>query len=221
MSMTIIEKIFARKAGLDRVSAGETVVVDVDMTVLIDLQFATMWLQPLRIHDPDKLAIVMDHAVPAPTIKDAAGGPLARKFAAEFGIERFYDVGRHGICHQVIAENGLARPGEVSGLHRLSHLRGRCLQHRRPRARPGRGVFDHVHRQHLVPGGADHPLSARGRQTRYGQRQGHLLAHRQRVRRRGQPQPGIRRTGAGQHPYARSTHDRHPGRRGIGRLQHV
>ena len=31
----------------------------------------------------------------------------------KFGIERFYDVGRHGICHQVIAENGLARPGEV------------------------------------------------------------------------------------------------------------
>src|SRR6201996_4906038 len=100
MGMSIIEKIFARKAGMDAVSAGQTVVVDVDMTVLIDLQFATMWIQPLRIHDPDKLAIVMDHAVPAPTIKDAAGGPLARKFAAEFGIERFYDVGRHGICHQ-------------------------------------------------------------------------------------------------------------------------
>jgi 3-isopropylmalate/(R)-2-methylmalate dehydratase large subunit len=81
--------------------------------VLIDLQFATMWMQPSRIHDPDKLAIVMDHAVPAPTVKDAAAGPLARKFAAEFGIERFYDVGRHGICHQVIAENGLARPGEI------------------------------------------------------------------------------------------------------------
>jgi len=113
MGMTIIEKIFARKAGLDSVGPGDTVVVDVDMTVLIDLQFATMWLQPLKIHDPDKLAIVMDHAVPAPTLKDAEGGPRARKFAAEFGIERFYDVGRHGICHQVIAENGLARPGEV------------------------------------------------------------------------------------------------------------
>ncbi len=113
MSMTIIEKIFARKAGLDRVSPGETVVVDVDMTVLIDLQFATMWMEPLRIHDPDKLAIVMDHAVPAPTIKDAAGGRHARKFAKDFGIERFYDVGRHGICHQVIAEYGLARPGEI------------------------------------------------------------------------------------------------------------
>jgi 3-isopropylmalate/(R)-2-methylmalate dehydratase large subunit len=113
MSMTIIEKIFARKAGLEQLSAGDTVVVEVDMTVLIDLQFATMWMEPLRIHDPDKLAIVMDHAVPAPTIKDAAGGPRARMFAATFGIERFYDVGRHGICHQVIAETGLARPGEV------------------------------------------------------------------------------------------------------------
>jgi 3-isopropylmalate/(R)-2-methylmalate dehydratase large subunit len=72
-----------------------------------------VWIEPLHIHDPDKLAIVMDHAVPAPTIKDAAGGPRARKFAADFGITRFYDVGRHGICHQVIAENGLARPGEI------------------------------------------------------------------------------------------------------------
>jgi 3-isopropylmalate/(R)-2-methylmalate dehydratase large subunit len=111
--MTIIEKIMAGKAGLDTVAAGDTVVVDVDMTVLIDLQFATMWLAPTRIHDPDKLAIVMDHAVPAPTVKDAAGGSAARKFAADFGIARFYDVGRHGICHQVIAENGLARPGEI------------------------------------------------------------------------------------------------------------
>jgi 3-isopropylmalate/(R)-2-methylmalate dehydratase large subunit len=113
MGMTIIEKILARKAGLESVGPGDTVVVDVDMTVLIDLQFATMWLQPLKIHDPDKLAIVMDHTVPAPTLKDAEGGPRARKFAADFEIERFYDVGRHGICHQVIAENGLARPGEV------------------------------------------------------------------------------------------------------------
>ncbi|OBI17619.1 aconitase/3-isopropylmalate dehydratase large subunit family protein [Mycobacterium sp. E2497] len=113
MGMTVIEKIFARKAGLHSVSAGDTVVVEVDMTVLIDLQFATMWITPNRIHDPDKLAVVMDHAVPAPTIKDAAGGPQARRFVADFGITRFYDVGRHGICHQVIAENGLARPGEI------------------------------------------------------------------------------------------------------------
>lgn len=113
MGMTIIEKILARKAGREAVAPGDTVVVDVDMTVLIDLQFATMWIPPTRIHDPDKLAVIMDHAVPAPTIKDATGGGHARKFASDFGIQRFYDVGRHGICHQVIAENGLARPGEI------------------------------------------------------------------------------------------------------------
>lgn len=113
MGMTMTERILARKAGVARVCAGDMVTVDVDMTVLIDLQFATMWIQPLKINDPDKVAIVMDHAVPAPTIKDAAGGLNARKFASEFGIRRFYDVGRHGICHQVMAENGLARPGEI------------------------------------------------------------------------------------------------------------
>jgi len=113
MGMTMIERILAKRAGVPTIHAGDTVTVDVDMTVLIDLQFATMWIEPLKIADPDKTAIVMDHAVPAPTIKDAAGGPKARRFAAKFGIERFYDVGRHGICHQVISENGLARPGEI------------------------------------------------------------------------------------------------------------
>jgi 3-isopropylmalate/(R)-2-methylmalate dehydratase large subunit len=111
--MTMIEKLLARKAGVPSLAPGDVVTVEVDMCVLIDLQFATIWMQPTRIHDPEKVAVVMDHAVPAPSLKDAAGGPKARAFAAEFGIRRFYDVGRHGICHQIIAENALARPGEV------------------------------------------------------------------------------------------------------------
>jgi 3-isopropylmalate/(R)-2-methylmalate dehydratase large subunit len=113
MGMTIIEKILARKAGRDHVEVGEFVVCDVDMTVLIDLQFATLWASPTRIADADRLAVIMDHAVPAPSVSDADGGVRAREFVAEHGIKRFFDVGRHGICHQVIAENGLARPGEI------------------------------------------------------------------------------------------------------------
>jgi 3-isopropylmalate/(R)-2-methylmalate dehydratase large subunit len=113
MGMTIIEKILARASGHEEVEVGEFVVCDVDMTVLIDLQFATLWASPTRIADADRLAVIMDHAVPAPTVSDADGGVKARKFVAEHGIERFFDVGRHGICHQVIAENGLARPGEI------------------------------------------------------------------------------------------------------------
>jgi 3-isopropylmalate/(R)-2-methylmalate dehydratase large subunit len=113
MGMTMLEKILARKAGVEQVRVGDTVVCDVDMTVMIDLQFATSWVQPLKINDPAKVAVVMDHAVPAPSVHDAAGGTRARAFARDFGIEKFYDVGQHGICHQVIAENGLARPGEI------------------------------------------------------------------------------------------------------------
>jgi len=113
MGMTMIENLLAGKAGLTEVHAGDIVTVEVDMCVMIDLQFATLWVQPSRIHDPAKVAVIMDHAVPAPTLKDAEGGPKARRFVADFGIQKFYDVGRHGICHQVIAENGLARPGEV------------------------------------------------------------------------------------------------------------
>jgi 3-isopropylmalate/(R)-2-methylmalate dehydratase large subunit len=113
MGMTIANRILARSAGLDEVRVGQTVAVDVDMTVLIDLQFTTGWVEPLKIDDPDKVAVILDHAVPAPSVEDAKGGTIARRFVDTFGIDRFYDVGRHGICHQVIAENGLALPGQI------------------------------------------------------------------------------------------------------------
>lgn len=114
MSSTIIEKILARASGRERVSPDDVVTCDVDMTILIDLQFAMSRLDDvIAVHDPAKVAIVMDHAVPAPTVRDAAHGVKARAFAAKHGIERFYDVGRHGIVHQVVAEQGLAFPGSV------------------------------------------------------------------------------------------------------------
>jgi 3-isopropylmalate/(R)-2-methylmalate dehydratase large subunit len=113
VGMTIIEKILARAAGRDQVEVGEFVVCAVDMTVLIDLQFATLWASPTRIADAERLAVIMDHAVPAPSVADADGGVRARAFVKQHGIKRFFDVGQHGICHQVIAENGLARPGEI------------------------------------------------------------------------------------------------------------
>ena len=112
MGMTMIEKILARASGQDQVHAGDTVVCRVDMNILIDLQF-TGWVEPLKIAEPGRVAIILDHAVPAPTVADADGGARARAFARAFGIERFFDVGRHGICHQVIAENALALPGQV------------------------------------------------------------------------------------------------------------
>src|SRR6202050_4239334 len=73
MGMTMIEKILARGAGRDRVEVGEFVVCEVDMTVLIDLQFATLWASPTRIADPDRLAVVMDHRGAGARSAGAAG----------------------------------------------------------------------------------------------------------------------------------------------------
>ncbi|MGW5135572.1 3-isopropylmalate dehydratase large subunit [Streptomyces sp. NPDC004135] len=114
MPDTIIERILARAAGVADARPGQIVTCDVDMTVVIDVQFAQDRLADVRaVHDPDKVAVVLDHAVPAPTPRDAAHGSKARAFVAKHGIDRFYDVGRHGIVHQVIAEQGLVLPGTV------------------------------------------------------------------------------------------------------------
>ncbi|MGH7778561.1 MAG: aconitase/3-isopropylmalate dehydratase large subunit family protein [Candidatus Binataceae bacterium] len=113
MGMTMAEKILARHSGQAAVRPGDIVVCEVDKIVQIDLVFAASAELPKRIADANKIAIVLDHAIPAPTIGDAEGQSIARQFARRFGIEKFYDVGRHGICHQVILENGLALPGQI------------------------------------------------------------------------------------------------------------
>lgn len=115
MGMTMIEKILARTSGRDTVRPGEIAVCRPDMVVQLDLILTIegTWYAPKKLFDPDRVALVYDHAVPAPSIKDAAGMKTGREFARKFGLKHFYDVGRHGICHVVAAEQGLARPGEL------------------------------------------------------------------------------------------------------------
>ncbi len=112
---TAIEKVLARASGRASVQPGEIVTCDVDRVVLIDLQFREFnsWVRPLRIADPGRVSIIFDHAAPAPSIADADAGVEARAFAAQFGVTDVADIGEHGICHQVISERGLARPGEI------------------------------------------------------------------------------------------------------------
>jgi 3-isopropylmalate/(R)-2-methylmalate dehydratase large subunit len=110
--MTIIEKILSDHAGGQPVTPGRIVTCDVDRVVLLDLQFAG-GVKPVRVHDPDRIAIVFDHAAPAPTVLDATSHRRARRFAAEFGIPELFDVGRQGISHQLVLEHVLALPGQV------------------------------------------------------------------------------------------------------------
>jgi 3-isopropylmalate/(R)-2-methylmalate dehydratase large subunit len=111
--MTMVEKILARAAGKSHVEVGEIVVCEVDKVVAIDLPFHKGEPLPVKLWDPSRVTVVIDHGAPAPTVVDADGHRRARQFVAKHGIEKFFDIGNHGIVHQVLLEQGLAVPGQI------------------------------------------------------------------------------------------------------------
>jgi len=114
--MTFSEKVLARKAGLDRVSPGQIVTVAPDFVMshdnaaAISKTFAKMGSK--RVFDPSRVVIILDHCVPAASEKYAQNHKTIREFAAAQGIEHFFDIS-HGICHQVLCEQGFATPGAL------------------------------------------------------------------------------------------------------------
>jgi 3-isopropylmalate/(R)-2-methylmalate dehydratase large subunit len=128
MSMTLAEKILARASSRARVEPDEIVVADVDLAMshenadLVRKSFAEIGAG--RVWDPSKIVIIFDHRVPAESERTATTHQAVREFVRAQGIAHFYDVGRGGICHQVLAENGHVRPGMVlvgSDSHTTTH----------------------------------------------------------------------------------------------------
>jgi len=115
MGMTVAEKILARASGQERVRAGEFVVADIDLAMTHDIFAATVFDMLLRhgvekVFDPAKVAVVIDHFVPAPTAEIAGLQHRIREHVERFGIGIFYDAGE-GISHQLLPEQGHIRPG--------------------------------------------------------------------------------------------------------------
>nr|WP_191240481.1 3-isopropylmalate dehydratase large subunit [Deinococcus ficus] len=112
---TIAEKILSRRSG-QAVYAGDLAVVDVDQVMVVDsiaqsfIERMQRDLSTLPKH-PERVSIVIDHVAPASTVSVAQAQKEAREYAAATGV-RLFDVGR-GICHQVLMEEGLARPGWI------------------------------------------------------------------------------------------------------------
>ncbi len=116
MGATFVQKSLARAAGLAAVEIGQIVDVQPDIilshdnTAAIARLFAKLGRS--RVKSPDRLAITLDHAVPAPTAEHAANHAETRRFVAEQGVTHFFEVGR-GICHQVLSEEALVLPGQL------------------------------------------------------------------------------------------------------------
>jgi len=117
MGMTLAEKILARAADRDCVTPDQIVVARVDLAMshenadLVRKSFLEVGVA--RVWDPTRIVIVFDHRVPAESEKTATTHKAVREFVKAQGIQNFYDVGRGGICHQVLPENGHVRPGMV------------------------------------------------------------------------------------------------------------
>ncbi|MBI4912936.1 MAG: 3-isopropylmalate dehydratase large subunit [Acidobacteria bacterium] len=135
MGMTVVEKILARASGLPAVKAGDVVEPAVDLAMshenaaLVMNQFAEVFEGtglPAIPWDPSRIAIILDHRVPAESPKTATNQKKIREFVATHGIEKFHDIRGDvgGICHQVLPEYGYVRPGMVvvgTDSHTTSH----------------------------------------------------------------------------------------------------
>ena len=115
MPQTLAEQIISRHAGRT-VHAGDVAIVDVDGAMATDATapFAIKAFAEMggtRVWDADRVALVIDHAAPAPNQRIASLHSMMREFARAQGI-KLYDVGE-GICHQLMVENGHVRAGDL------------------------------------------------------------------------------------------------------------
>jgi len=116
--MNVTEKILAKASGRKEVSPGEIVEAKVDVAMVNDVTgpLAVKAFQEIgarNVWNEQRIVIVLDHQIPAESVKSAQLHEIMRKFAKEQRIENFYDVGHGGICHQVMVEKGYVRPGNL------------------------------------------------------------------------------------------------------------
>jgi 3-isopropylmalate/(R)-2-methylmalate dehydratase large subunit len=118
MGMTISEKILAVHSGRDAVKPGELVNAKVDIVMCHDITTppSVSMLQQLdmdQVFDTEKVVVVPDHFVPNKDIKSAELAKRLREWVHRHGIKHYYEVGRNGVCHAVLPEDGYVLPGRV------------------------------------------------------------------------------------------------------------
>ena len=115
MGQTFAEKIFSKRAGR-AVVPGTILTVRPDFVLTHDNSAAIYktftGMGATKVFDKNQPLIVLDHIVPASSEKAAINHKTVREFVADQQLPHFYDGGR-GICHQVVVEEGFARPGSL------------------------------------------------------------------------------------------------------------
>jgi 3-isopropylmalate/(R)-2-methylmalate dehydratase large subunit len=114
---TMSEKILSRASGHEAVRPGQ--IVDGHVDLLYMHEMLALALKPFdeigiaKVWDPTKCVVTIDHWVPPPNAEVAKMHQAIREFCWAQGIQRFHDVGDHGIVHQLVVERGYVHPGEL------------------------------------------------------------------------------------------------------------
>ena len=117
MGMTMTQKILAAHAGLDAVKAGQLIQANLDIVLGNDITTPVAVNEFKKagfdgVFDKDRIAIVLDHFVPNKDIKAAQQSKQCREFACEHCVSHFYDVGKMGIEHALLPEQGVVTAGD-------------------------------------------------------------------------------------------------------------
>lgn len=117
MAMTMTQKILAAHAGLEEVTAGQLIMADLngvlgnDITTPVAIQeFEKAGFD--SVYDKEKINVVLDHFVPNKDIKAAKQSKTCRDFCHKHSIKNFFDVGKMGIEHALLPEQGIVTAGD-------------------------------------------------------------------------------------------------------------
>jgi len=118
MGMTITEKILAAHCNQDSVQAGDLIMAKTDIVLSNDItgpvairEFQKFGLD--KVYDPAQIAMVPDHFSPAKDIKSAELAKELRTFAKEQKIHHYFEMGKMGIEHCLLPEQGVVKPGQL------------------------------------------------------------------------------------------------------------
>ena len=115
MSKTIAEKVLSAKSGKD-VQAGEIVEAKVDYVMVNDITAPAAFDEFEGLCAPimrDKVVLIPDHYVPNKDVASAKQAKKMRDFAKKHRIKSYFEVGRGGVCHQLMIEQGFVAPGRL------------------------------------------------------------------------------------------------------------
>ena len=117
MGMTMTQKILAAHAGLDEVKAGQLINARLDQVLGNDITTPVAINEFEKagftgVFDRSRINIVLDHFVPNKDIKSAQQSKQCREFASKYDIINFFDVGKMGIEHALLPEQGIVTAGD-------------------------------------------------------------------------------------------------------------